>query len=222
MLFGQIAAATELSDYTFPDTIDPQQHYVFYLHGKLIEDQGIPAVSERFGEYQYLDILEALSQHGFRVISEPRPKDTNGDSYALQISQQINHLLAQGVAADSIGVIGASKGAYITARIAHLIDQQALRYVLIAICHPRVIEHIREQQAPLRGHVLSIYDHTDTEYAGSCAELFEYSAAYGLQDHDEIVLQIGSGHGILYRPLDEWLQPATAWLKGSYQSKVTD
>ena len=34
-----------LSAYAFPDAIDPAKEYLFYLHGKIIEDQGIPAIS---------------------------------------------------------------------------------------------------------------------------------------------------------------------------------
>jgi CubicO group peptidase (beta-lactamase class C family) len=49
--------ATGISAYTFPETIDPAGQYLFYLHGKIIEDQGIPAVSEEFGEYEYEAIL---------------------------------------------------------------------------------------------------------------------------------------------------------------------
>ena len=49
----------------FPDTIDPQNQYMFYLHGKIIEDQGIPAISPDFGEYEYAAILEKLGGYGF-------------------------------------------------------------------------------------------------------------------------------------------------------------
>ncbi len=35
--------------YSFPAKIDPTNHYLFYLHGKIIEDQGLPAISPEFG-----------------------------------------------------------------------------------------------------------------------------------------------------------------------------
>ena len=38
-----------LSQYFFPTSIDPAKRYLFYLHGKIIEDQGIPAVSPDYG-----------------------------------------------------------------------------------------------------------------------------------------------------------------------------
>ena len=49
--------ASPLAAYAFPATIDPDADYLFYLHGKIIEDQGLPAISPDYGEYQYLAIL---------------------------------------------------------------------------------------------------------------------------------------------------------------------
>ena len=76
-----------LPAYAFPDTIDPAKQYLFYLHGKIIEDQGIPAVSPEYGEYEYEAILKKLSGYGFVVISEPRPKNTDGVEYAKKITE---------------------------------------------------------------------------------------------------------------------------------------
>jgi len=39
-----------LSAYAFPASIDPQERYLFYLHGKIIEDQGLPAISSEYWE----------------------------------------------------------------------------------------------------------------------------------------------------------------------------
>jgi hypothetical protein len=74
--------APESTSYAFPISIDPTKQYLFYLHGKIIEDQGIPAISPEFGEYQYEAILDKLSSFGFVVISEQRPKNTDGIAYA--------------------------------------------------------------------------------------------------------------------------------------------
>jgi hypothetical protein len=62
----------------------------------------------------------------------------------------------------------------------------------------------------LYGNVLSIYDSSD-ELAGSCQSLFDFSQGKGLARHEEIVLQVGTGHGILYKPLDEWITPIIQW-----------
>ena len=62
----------------------------------------------------------------------------------------------------------------------------------------------------LSGNVLAIYDFAD-EYAGSCEELFSLAEGKGLSRHNEIVLQVGTGHGILYEPLSEWVLPTVKW-----------
>jgi hypothetical protein len=64
----------------------------------------------------------------------------------------------------------------------------------------------------LYGNVLAIRDAVDN-LSGSCQELFDFSKGKGLGRHDEIVLNIGTGHGILYKPLDEWIQPTVNWAK---------
>ena len=68
------------------------------------------------------------------------------------------------------------------------------------------------------GNVLSIYDSAD-QYAGSCAELFEYSRGKWLAQHEEIVQHVGTGHGILFQPLDEWMVPVVEWARGKQKGK---
>jgi hypothetical protein len=58
--------------------------------------------------------------------------------------------------------------------------------------------------------VLSIFDYKD-QYAGSCKELFSFSVGKGINQYDEVVLQIGTGHAILYQPLDAWILPVIEW-----------
>ena len=108
------------SDYVFPQTIHPDAHHLFYLHGKIIEDQGLPAVSDEYGEYQYIEILETFSEYGFTVISEVRPRDTDSFTYAEHVIAQINDLLAADVPAEHITVVGASKGAGIALLVSSL------------------------------------------------------------------------------------------------------
>lgn len=201
-----------ISSYAFPASIDPTQHYLFYLHGKIIEDQGIPAVSPDYGEYEYQAILEKLSSYGFVVISEQRAKNADVIEYAGRVADQVSALLKAGVPAKNIMVVGASKGAWIAIDISHLLENEALNYVILGICNPDVVATFKQDQTYLYGNVLSIYDSADLEYAGSCTDLFAASAANGgLSRHDEIVLNVGTGHGILYQPLDEWVLPTVQW-----------
>ena len=201
----------DLSEYAFPDSIDPSKRYLFYLHGKIIEDQGIPAISPDYGEYEYEAILEELSGYGFVVVSEHRPKDTDGGvGYARRIAEQVTDLLKAGVPAKDITVVGASKGAGITIFVSHFLENEEINYVILAICHPDEVQYLKQNQLFLYGNVLSIYDSVD-EYAGSCQDLFDFSEGKGLSRHDEIVLNIGTGHGIVYKLLDEWVTPVVEW-----------
>jgi hypothetical protein len=207
----QTALTPGWGHYSFPVTVDPDKRYLFYLHGKIIEDQGLPAVSTDFGEYEYYPILEKLASHGFIVISEQRPKNTDGYRYAQKISGQIDTLLAARIPPEHITVIGASKGAGIAVFISYLLKNQVVNYVLLGTCHPDTIADWKQNRVSLYGNVLAIYDYSDLEYSGSCKEMFRLSAGKGLTRYDEIVLQIGSGHGFLFKPLDAWVLPAVKW-----------
>ncbi len=119
--WATITPTSELAAYAFPVSIDLSQKYLFYFHGKIIEDQGIHAVSPDFGEYEYDAILEKLSGYGFVVISEQRSINADGMKYAERVVGQVAELLKAGVPAKNITVIGASKGAGIATSISYLL-----------------------------------------------------------------------------------------------------
>jgi hypothetical protein len=202
----------QLTGYKFPDYIDPAKQYLFYLHGKIIEDQGLPAVSPDYGEYEYEPILKILESHGFVVISEQRPKNTDGAQYARRVVEQITLLLDAGVPPEYITVVGASKGAGIAATVSSLLKNARTNFVLLGFCSPDVVEELKQYQVSLYGNLLAIRDSADA-LAGSCKELFAFSEGKGIGRQDEIVLHIGTGHGILYKPLDEWILPSVQWAK---------
>jgi hypothetical protein len=204
------SAAFDGSNYAFPGSIDPAKQYLFYLHGKIIEDQGIPAISPDYGDYEYQAILEQLSGHGLVVISEQRAKNTDSMAYAKKITAQVTALLKAGVRPKNITVVGASKGAGIAIFISHLLENKDLNFVLMAICDPVTIEELKQNQVFLYGNVLSIYDSADS-LAGSCQELFSFSEGKGINRHDEIILKAGTGHGIVFKPLAEWITPTLNW-----------
>jgi hypothetical protein len=206
----QSSAGFDASRYAFPVSVDPTRHYLFYLHGKIIEDEGIPAVSPDYGEYEYEAILEKLSNHGFVVISERRAKNTDSLEYAKRAAQQVTKLLDAGVPAKLITVVGASKGGGITILTSALLKNNEINFVIMAICTPASIEEIKQNGMTLYGNVLSIYDSSD-ETAGSCQDLFSFSEGNGLSRHREIVLNTGKGHGFLFKPLDEWVVPSMEW-----------
>ncbi len=205
-------AGSFLAGYDFPSSIDPAKNYLFYLHGKIIEDQGLPAVSPDFGEYEYEAILKKLEGYGFVVISEQRSRDTAAAEYASRVAEQIKTLRDAGVPAENITVVGASKGAWIAAVVSSLLKDSKINFVLLGFCAPDTVRELVRNRMSLYGNVLAIYDSAD-DLSGSCQELFDVSEGRGLVRHDEIVLHIGTGHGILYKPLEEWIQPTVDWAK---------
>jgi hypothetical protein len=182
---------------------------IFYLHGKIIEDQGVDAESERFGRYEYEAILNALGRDGHRIISEVRKPNTNPWEYARQVVAEIERLEKAGLPPDKITVVGASKGAAITVLVSHLLKDQDINYVLLAICGPRMLEFYEENGICVTGRILSIFDTSD-DLAGSCGALAQRCSA-GIGLYKEIELGLGNGHGMVYRPYEEWVAPVLQW-----------
>jgi hypothetical protein len=188
-----------------PEPTEPR--YFYYLHGKIVEDLGPRGVSPRYGPYDYPGIVEALGKTGLTLVSEVRPKDTDPSAYADRVVADIRAKIRSGVPPSRITVAGASKGAVIAALVSTRLTQSQVRYVLIANCNDWLI---REHDPYLTGEILSIYEASD-DVGGSCAPLILRSP--GVRRFDEVRLGTGLGHGVVYRPLDEWVAPAVAWAK---------
>ena len=183
--------------------------YLFYLHGKIVEDQGPDAVSERYGRYEYEAIVEALGQGVLTVRSEVRPKDTNPWDYARSVAAEIRELQARNVPLDHVTVVGASKGAAIAVLVSHLLKEAEVSYVLLAICSEGTENYWSKHDICLHGNVLSIYDDSD-DLAGSCRQTAD-RCGERLRRFHEIRLATGTEHGLLYRPMKEWVKPTLAW-----------
>jgi len=179
--------------------------HVFYLHGRIIEEQGRRPTHPEFGVYEYDEILRRLGGEGRVVVSEARPRNTDPDAYADKVAKQIEDLLAKGVPARRITVIGASKGAVITMLVSTKVRSPEVGYVILANCNDWVREN---HPIDLHGEVLSIYEASD-DVGGTCEPIFQQSKQLG--KHREIRLETGLRHGFLYRPIPEWIEPALDW-----------
>lgn len=194
-----------------PEKPNAAQHWLIYAHGHIVEMQGREAESPEFGRYEYDAILKALAERGFEVVSEVR-KPGSGPSFAARLAQQVGKLRAAGVPAEHITVVGASRGGFYTLSAAAELQQPGLSFVALAACGDATVA-----LAPrLRGRVLSIYDAAD-KLAPSCAATF--AVAKQLQASREIVVTLGRGHGLLYRPYAEWLEPTAAWALGTGEQR---
>lgn len=208
---GSNAARSALSAPASTARIDQDGSYLLYLHPKIVEDQGLPASSPENGDFRYGAILDHFRQQGFTVLGEQRPKDADATVYAQRSLAEIERLLSGGVKPQNITIVGASKGAYIASLVSHLARNPSLNYVLLAGCSAGTVAYMRDNNMDLYGNVLAIRDVADTQWAGSCAEVFAFSS--GIRRTKEIVLSVGSGHGIIFGPLEEWVRPTREWAR---------
>jgi hypothetical protein len=190
-----------------PDKIDTKAKFLFYLHGRIVEIKGIRPISVKYGAYEYEKIIEALKNRGFIVISEARGRNTNAGEYAQKVVSQVNRLLEAGVPPANITVVGASKGAFIAMVVSTRLQNKEVNFVFLAGC----ADGIRKFDLDFYGNILSIYDEKD-QLVGSCQSFFKQST--GINKHKEIKLKVGTGHGIVYKPLKEWIDPVVQWTKG--------
>ena len=191
-----------------PEKIDATAKYLFYLHGRIIETGGVRPTSPRHGVYEYEEILRTLAARGFTVLSEPRPADTEHLVYARKVVTQIERLLKAGVPAQSVTVVGASKGGSIAVFASTFLKNRDVNFVVLAGCGDG--GPYRENKVDLHGRVLSIYDADDLGV--SCTKYFKQST--GLKQSGEIETKLGIGHALLYKPFKEWVDPAVAWANG--------
>jgi hypothetical protein len=190
-----------------PKRLDLGTRYVIYLHGRIIEDQGPRPTHETWGVYEYRKILDTLAAAGFAVISEQRRPATDMDRFAEHVTRQVRALLAGGVPAKHITVIGFSKGGGIAIRTSSLLKNDKVNFIFLASCGDG---NFSGSDLDVRGRILSIYEASD-EAGRSCTQLFARSKAAG--KHAEIRIETGGGHGAFYRPREEWIAPVLAWVR---------
>jgi hypothetical protein len=198
-----------------PSAIDLDARYVIYLHGRIIEDQGLRPTHPEFGVYEYEAILEELVGNGLEVISEVRPPSADAAEYARRAAQQVRELIAAGVPEDHITVMGFSKGAVIAILTSWELQEPAVRYVWMAGCGDWAF---RMSALVPTGHVLSIHEASD-ELGVSCEPLFGRSE---LIEAEEIRIKTGEKHGAFYRPIPEWVGPAVEWALGETRRDGAD
>lgn len=181
---------------------------MFYVHGKIIEEQGIHAVHPEYGAYEYLTILDSLSNYGYTVISNVRPKNADENIYADKLVKQIDTLLKAGIPAKHIFVVGASKGSYITLLASAKLMNAKINFALLGACYAD--QETKQGKIQLCGNFLSFYETSD-KWCISCVALFEKQNC--VTKFKEVELSTNKGHGLLYKPYSEWITPLMKWAK---------
>jgi len=188
-----------------PSEIDPSARYLFYLHGRIIEEKGVRPTHPRFGIYEYEKILETFADVGFVVISEVRPSGADVATWANRVADQVRGLIAAGVLPERITVVGFSKGGVIAIFASSKLADDDLNFVFMGACGPWA-----KGQPDLvpRGRLLALRESADN-LVGPCSELFARGGDGG--ERREVVTDLGGGHGAFYRPRPEWVQEVVDW-----------
>jgi CubicO group peptidase (beta-lactamase class C family) len=195
------------------------QRYVFFLHNMFLELLPLDAQHPEYGRCEYNKILQRFRNEGFNVISELRPKGTDGDVYAQKVAKQVDSLLHIGVKPTDITVVGTSKGSYIAMNVSNNLKNKDINYVFIGCCGDDMARNLPELK--FYGRVLSIYEKTDV-LGQSCIKFKERSS--DISQYKEIELNTGAKHGYLYKSLDGWMKPAIVWAKqkNSWENEPTN
>ena len=200
-----------------PDIPDPNSQYLFYLHGKGI-DEGSSSAQD-----PYRRTVQALSEQDFIVISEMRRSGVirkfpdDHEKYASKIADEVKTLLAAGVPASNILVSGYSRGGTLTLMVSGMVDNPDVRFIVMAGCisehgaYKKALPSIHERYSSrLKGRFLSLRDSGDEDF-GSCESHF--GRASGPLDYKEVVLSTGKGHLAFHEPAAEWIQPIVEWTR---------
>ena len=186
--------------------------HVIYLHGRIVqEQQSARPRNERFGYYELEAILNAFRKEGFSVTGDIRSKAATPGASADIVVKQVRELLAKGVAADHVAVVGASMGGGIALLASARLQQPAVRFAVMGVClSQNVMALQREEGKAPAGRLLAIREGSD-EYTQGCPDWKANPVAPKLQA-SEIVLHTGLSHGFLYRPMPEWTKPVLAFV----------
>ena len=191
-----------------PREVDQKARYLIYLSGFIVEAGNTRPTSPKFGVYEYEQILEALRQGGFVVISEARKQTHDIEAYAQKVAGRVRLLLDAGVPPQNITVVGASQGGWIGMLASTYLKNRGLNFVVIGACGA---DDAFLQLLDLHGNVLFIAERTDRFPIAKCQRYSD--DATGLGESEFVVTSTGQGHGFLYRPMREWVEPAMAWAR---------
>ncbi|MEZ4838010.1 MAG: hypothetical protein R2782_02550 [Flavobacterium sp.] len=186
--------------------VQNNKKYIYYLHGRIIEIQGKNAISEEYGKYEFDSIVKAFSAPDHVVIAEVRTENVDYIDYANKISKEIDSLITTGVQPTDITIIGASKGAIIASHISNK-NLNPVNYVLLAGNN-----EYQEQNNDWKfhGQVLCIYDLSDS-IAGKNYNYWENKENH-TNKFEQIELKTHLGHGFLYKPIKDWIEPTKKWI----------
>jgi len=188
-------------------SMQDQDRFMFFLHNRFLENHGLQEVHPEYGRCEYKEIIAAFENKGFNVLSEKREGEVDVRAYASGITKQIDSLIQIGIKPNQITVVGTSKGGYIAQYVSTLARNPELNFVFVACYQDSDIQN--HPDINFCGNILTIYDKSDT-YGVSAAER-KLTSTCNIQDFKEIEINTGMGHGFLFKPMEEWIEPTIKW-----------
>ncbi|PHN91905.1 alpha/beta hydrolase [Pseudoalteromonas sp. 3D05] len=186
--------------------MERSQKYVFYSHGLIVEGTNPTPVNARWGKYEFPMIKKALADADYNLIAYHRAKNTEPKAFAQKLENDVRLLIAQGVSASNISLIGFSRGGAITIEASNLLANEKVNFILLAACGRYVGN---QPSLKMYGNVLSIYETSDE--VGSCQFLIDRSKQ--VAHFTEIAISTSKEHGAFYTPIPQWVDPVKKWLK---------
>lgn len=188
-----------------------EPRHLIYLHGRIIqEQQSARPRHPQYGYYELEKIRDAFRQRGFVVSAEVRPKPATVSAAADVVIEQVRTLLASGVPADRVSVVGASMGASIALLASTRLQNPNLRFAFLGACfaaNDRAL--LAEEGKGPSGRLLSVRDTSD-DLTSDCPA-WKNDREASVPAFREVVLSTGLNHGFIYRPLPEWVNPVVEW-----------
>jgi hypothetical protein len=146
-------------------------------------------------------IGDAFMAQGFTVHAlslEPNDRTTQ----ARTVARQVRALMADGVAAEDISVVGAGD---FTALVSAATGSTQVNYVLLGGCDALLKSQYRFRMS---GHVLGIRDSADSA-SHSCRALWQ--GAPRVTERRDLVVDTGLGAALFDSPQAAWMDPALNW-----------
>lgn len=190
-----------------------EDKYIFFLHNRFLEDHKLEEHHPVYGRTEYKEIISEFEESGFIVISEKRNGNVLSQAYAIGLVREINTLIHEGVKPKNITIVGTSKGGYIAQYVSTFANIPDLNFVFIASFRESDIQNIPEIN--FCGNILTIYEKSD-QFGISALSRKENSNCK-IKHFKEIELNTGLGHGFIFKPLKEWIEPTIQWAKGNYE-----
>lgn len=214
LLFSSAPFAGEVFT-AFPSTIDATQKYVFYSHGLIVEGTNPRPVNSRWGTYEFPEIKAALADTDYNLIAYHRANNTQPKAFAQKLASDVRLLIAKGVPAGNISLIGFSRGGAITILTSNLLANNDVTYIILAGCG-RYLQN--NPELDVHGSIYSIFETSDD--VGSCQLLIDRSK--GVKRFTEISISTDKEHGAFYTPIAEWVVPVKTWLKQSTHHRAAN